>query len=92
MTRNCCYGWAFWVLGVNVTPFLDIRRSANTFYVREKNGDAWSYGNSAPIFSLFGWTLYWNNFLGWKIATDAKVDTRAMIANRLAFKLCKDGE
>ncbi len=92
LTRNCCYGWAFWVLGVNATPFLTVKRSENTIRVKDQKSDAWSYKDTAPIFSICGWTLYWNNLIGWKVATEAEVDTRAMIANRIAFKLSKDGD
>jgi hypothetical protein len=41
---------------------------------------------------MFGYTLHWKNFLGWKIDTDAKFDTRAMIANRVAFYFEKEKE
>ena len=41
---------------------------------------------------LFYLPLCWNNFLGWKISTDAQFDTRAMIANRIAFSIRREGE
>lgn len=96
LTRNCSYGFAFYVLGLNVSPILKIEHSENTIFVREifggNIGGAFMYKNTAPIFSLFGWTVHWNNLIGWKIDDSAKVTTRAMIANRIAFYLEKEGE
>lgn len=96
LTRNCSYGFAFYLLGANVSPVLKIRDSANTRFVREVFGGnvagAWMYKNTAPIFSAFGWTVHWNNLLGWKIDVDAKQTTRAMIANRIAFYFEREAE
>ncbi len=52
---------------------------------------AWKYKSSAPIFTLFGWTVCWNTFFGWKVDEDSKVDKRAMIANRIAFSFEREG-
>lgn len=96
LTRNCSYGFAFYLLGADVSPMLKTEKSANTIFVREifggNVGGAWMYKNTAPIFSLFGWTVRWNNLLGWKIDDSAKVTTRAMIANRIAFSFEKGGQ
>lgn len=96
LTRNCSYGFAFYLLGADVSPMLKIDKSANTIFVREifggNIGGAWMYKNTAPIFSLFGWTVHWNNLMGWKIDERAKFDTRAMIANRIAFSFEKEGK
>lgn len=92
LMRNNAYGFAFYLLGATVTPLLSIKQSENTISVKEVNGDAWMYKNTAPIFSLFGYTVHWNNLLGWKIDESAKYDTRAMIANRIAFYFEKEGE
>jgi hypothetical protein len=84
------------LLGLNVSPSLEIKTSENTIFVREIFSDglwgAWMYKNTAPIFTAFGWTVHWNNLIGWKIDVDAKLDTRAMIANRVAFYFEKEGE
>ena len=86
LMRNNSYGFCFYLLGRNVTPWLEIvSESEHTQFIREKNGIAWKYKNTAPIFTLFGWTLCWNNLLGWKIDDSAEVDTRAMVAIRVAF-------
>ena len=89
LTRNCSYGFSFYLLGLTVSPTLEIKESANTKFVREVYGQglwgAWEYKNTAPIFTAFGWTVHWNNLLGWKIDESAQFDTRAMIANRIAF-------
>jgi len=96
LTRNCSYGFAFYLLGLNVSPNLEVRQSENTIFVREIFSDglfgAFMYKNTAPIFSAFGYTVHWNNLIGWKIDTNAKFDTRAMIANRVAFFFEKEGE
>ena len=89
LTRNCSYGFSFYLLGQTVSPILETKVSKNTRFVREACGsgifDAWMYKNTAPIFSAFGWVVHWNNLLGWKIDESATLDTRAMIANRIAF-------
>lgn len=96
LTRNCSYGFAFYLLGLNIAPTLEIKESENTIFVREVLGKglygAWMYKNTAPIFTLWGWTVRWNNLLGWKIDTSAQYDTRAMIANRIAFSFEKEAE
>ena len=75
---------------------LEITESEHTKFVREVYGQglwgAWEYKNTAPIFTLWGWTVHWNNLLGWKIDESAKYDTRAMIANRIAFYFEKEKE
>ena len=89
LMRNASYGFSFYLLGADVSPMLKTEKSANTIFVREifggNIGGAWMYKNTAPIFSLFGWTVHWNNLIGWKIDDSAKRTTRAMIANRIAF-------
>ena len=97
LTRNCSYGWSFWVLGITPGIRWDIEKNdGETRFIHEDYDwwwldGAWTYKSSAPIFTLFGWTVCWNTFLGWKISEDAKVDTRAMIANRIAFSFEREG-
>lgn len=92
LMRNNAYGFAFYLLGATVTYPLVTKYSENTISTHELHGEAWMYKNTAPIFSAFGWTLHWNNLLGWKIAIDEMYDTRSMIANRIAFYFEKEGE
>ena len=96
LTRNCSYGFSFYLLGLNVSPNLEIRQSDNTLFVREifRQGmwGAWQYRNTAPIFTVGKWTVCWNNLIGWKIDTTAHYDTRAMIANRIALRIKREGE
>lgn len=96
LTRNNAYGFCFYLLGLTVSPNLEIKKSENTIFVREifggNIGGAWMYKNTAPIFKAFGYVVHWNNLIGWKIDADAKMDTRAMIANRVAFYFEKEGE
>lgn len=95
LTRNASYGFAFYILGADVSPLLEIKKSENTIFVREifggNIGGAWMYKNTAPIVKAFGYVVHWNNLLGWKIDTSATLDTRAMIANRIAFSFEKEG-
>ena len=96
LTRNCSYGFCFYLLGLNISPNLEIRQSEHTLFVREIFAPglwgAFMYKNTAKIFSAFGYEVHWNNLIGWKIDTDAQFDTRAMIANRVAFFFEKEGE
>lgn len=94
LTRNCSYGFSFYLLGLTISPTLEIKQSENTIFVREVfSKDLWGafmYKNTAKIFSLWGYEVHWNNLIGWKIDTDAQFDTRAMIANRIAFFFKKE--
>lgn len=94
LTRNCSYGFSFYLLGLTISPTLEIKQSENTIFVREVYGQglwgAFMYKNTAKIFSAFGYEVHWNNLIGWKIDTDAQFDTRAMIANRIAFFFKKE--
>lgn len=94
LTRNSCYGWAFYVFGI--VP------SSNTFIVTEKDGvkdvrevggnwanRAWEHKNDSAIFRIGKHELHWKTFLGWKLKEDAAAPTRAMIANRIAFAVEK---
>ena len=96
LTRNNAYGFCFYLLGLNVSPSLKITESANTLFVREDYGHglwgAFMYKNTAPIFKAFGYVVHWNNLIGWKIDTSARFDTRAMVANRIAFSIRKAGD
>lgn len=96
LTRNNAYGFCFYLLGKTVSPFLEVKASENTRYVREVCDSnitgAWMYKNTAPIFSAFGYVVHWNNLLGWKIDESATLDTRAMVAIRVAFFFEKEGE
>ena len=92
LMRNNAYGFAFYLLGQTAVPPIEVETSENTISAKEKNGSGWMYKNEAKIFSLFGWEVHWNNLLGWKLDTDAKYDTRAMIANRIAFSFEKEGD
>ncbi len=90
LMRNNAYGFCFYLLGQNVSPQSEITTSEHTEFVREiyggNVGGAWKYKNTAPIFHLFGYTVHFNNLLGWKIDESAQVVTRAMLACRpLAF-------
>lgn len=92
LTRNNAYGFGFYLLGHTATPYMTVMASENTKTVRELDGDGWMYKNTAKIFSAFGWEMHWNNLLGWKLDESAKLDTRSMIANRVAFFFRREAE
>ncbi len=91
LMRNNSYGFGFYLLGLNVSPNLEIKRSENTSFVREIYGNnlwgAWCYRNTAPIFTIGKWTVRWENLLGWKIKDSAEIVTRAMVAIRIAIRI-----
>lgn len=93
LTRNCAYGFGFYLLGLTVSPTLEIKQSEHTLFIKEVFGNglfgAWSYKNTAPIFKVGDYTVFWENFLGWKIKADTSFDTRAMVANRIALRFRK---
>ena len=96
--RNCCYGWAFWVLGI--TPgirWVTERDDGETQFLHEDYDwwwldGAWRYKSTAPICTVLGWTIRWNILLGWKVDESARIDSRAMIANRIAFSIRREGD
>ena len=90
LMRNNAYGFSFYLLGYTAVPPIEVTESENTISAKEKNGCGWMYKNTAKIFSLFGWEVHWNNLIGWKLDTNAKYDTRSMIANRIAFFFRKE--
>lgn len=88
--RNCGYGFAFYLFGINVNP--KDRKVIKSIYLNEDMNEEYAtYGNifkwynSLPIklFPKYRWRIY----LGWKINTNLEKPQRAMIANRIWF--CK---
>lgn len=96
LTRNCSYGWAFWFLGITPGVRWTIEKDdGETNYVHEDYDawwldGAWKHKSTAKICTIFGWEIHWNTFLGWKVDENAPVDTRAMIANRIAFSFRRE--
>lgn len=90
LTRNNCYGWAFYVLGYTASTKIEVHEEDNLIEMKDTNGYGWMRKNTKKIFSLFGYELHWNNLLGWKLSADEKFDTRSMIANRVAFYITKE--
>ncbi len=97
LTRNSCYGWAFWVLGI--TPGVrweTVIDDGETQFIHEDYDmwwldGAWRYKSTAPICKIFGYEIRREIMLGWKVSEDAKVDTRGMIANRIAIRIRRAG-
>ena len=90
LTRNNCYGWAFYVLGYTASTNIEVHTEKDLIEMKDNNGYGWMKKNTRKIFSLFGYELHWNNLLGWKLSADEKFDTRSMIANRVAFYITKE--
>lgn len=96
LTRNNAYGFSFWLLGADTRPLWErVIDEPDRSFVRELCGGnvagAWRYIDKRRIFSAFGYAVRWNILLGWKVDTDARRESRAMIANRIAFKINKEG-
>lgn len=73
--RNCGYGFAFYLFGVDTDP-RTIRRKSEHFAVAS---NAFRYKNDDPISAHWRWCIY----LGWKF--DFYDPCRAMIATRLTI-------
>ena len=95
LTRNCSYGWSFYVFGRTVPAFsLDmIIDKTDEIYIKNNNfnilNGVWMYKSAKKIFTLFNYEVRWNNFLGWKLSYPGELDTRSMIANRIALSFEK---
>lgn len=92
LTRNCSYGFGFWLFGVsNRYEDLNIIIETNNIkFVKSKANMSWSYANFNKIFSIFKYNINWNIYIGWKIPTDINDNklVKSMIANRfLSFKI-----
>ena len=94
LTRNCSYGFAFYFFGCEYDPenvVIDKNESDGrnrTAHIKGENllHTYWCYKNSDRIFG----SVYWNVYLGWKLDLHPSGHTRAMIANRIAFKFHED--
>lgn len=96
VTRNCAYGWCFWVFGNTPGIFWDVvTNDDETIYVHEDvpywwfNG-AWKYKSTAPICKIGKWLIRREIFIGWKVSENARVDTRAMIATRISIRIKRE--
>lgn len=74
--RNCGYGFAFYLFGVDTDP-TTIRRKGSHFAVA---ANAFRYKNDDPISTHWRWCIY----LGWKF--DFYSPCRAMIATRFTVR------
>ena len=93
LTRNCGYGFAFWVFGREVDPKELIvaknveDKDGQEIFAYTKDGSwltrTFMYKNSRKICDR----LEWNIFLGWKLDVDADSVHQAMIANRIAVAI-----
>ncbi len=98
MYRNCAYGWHFWPLGkLPGINWIVEEQTEHKIYVHEDTpywffGGAWKYKDESHWFSIWGYEVKKNFFLGWKVSESAKVDTRAMYAFRLWVKIKREAE
>jgi hypothetical protein len=92
LTRNCAYGWAFYVFGktieadsVEIVDQIDDEHGKKTF-VRVKGKSKlfapFLYKNDRDICSK----MRWCNFFGWKIDYTSNKTHRAMLAGRIAVR------
>lgn len=94
LTRNCGYGWAFWLFGCNIIP-ADVvyKHKTDKLIVGRYLNKYFIYKDSRKIFTLVGYDIYWNNFVGWKLRdSNDTVITRCPLAIRIAFKIKKVGD
>lgn len=100
LTRNCSYGFSFYVAGTTIKSSnisTVTNRKFDGFAFCGDKGSLWlntpfTYHDSRLEFSLFGFNFYRNFYLGWKFGltpTDDTTPTRVMIANRIAWKIRK---
>ena len=98
LMRNCAYGFCFWWFGI--LPGINwriVKDDGETKYLHEDTSNwwfsgAWCYKSTAPLFTLWGYTVRQECFLGYKVKAEATVDTRAMIATRATIHIDKEGE
>lgn len=96
LTRNCSYGFSFWLLGIRINGYTDTyvkKQEENyTFLIgKDKNifTRPWMLKDDRYLFSAFGYDVYNKHFLGWKIDNQTNAKKQAMIANRIALKFVK---
>ena len=92
LTRNCGYGFSFWLFGVDMSGFdINVIRKEEGLTLARGIYDAgiFIYHDTRKMFSVFGYDIYRNFFLGWKLDIEAFNPVRSMIANRIAFKIRK---
>ena len=93
LTRNCAYGFCFWVFGRNV-------RGCDTVWLKNDEKNRIGYDGSKNIlFAPFcikssariNKYLRWKVYIGWKLGADSgMVPTRAMFAYRMLIKFEKE--
>ncbi len=96
LTRNCANGWAFWAFGI--LPGVDweiVEKTDTKKYLHEAMyfwwiDRAWCYKDESHWFSLWGYEIKKEFYIGYKVKEEAQVDTRAMIATRLTVRIKKE--
>lgn len=88
LTRNCSYGFSFWLLGREVDP-KDITwptADEHTRHGYEKDKSiltrTWTFQCDAHWF----WKIRWEIYLGWKVGYELDHLSQCMIANRIAIR------
>jgi len=76
LTRNCAYGWCFFVFGADMTGVEWETNEPGKFY--GKNDDYFVYKNEQLICSWLRWKIY----LGWKTFPGNEAPQRCMLAYR----------
>ena len=100
LTRNCGYGFAYYLFGINVNQ-QDMQRIYGKYQVidgRTHAFEVWTKKDTniliAPFrikndLRFFNNKLEFNWYLGWKVALDLYEPHRAMIANRISIRIVK---
>ena len=81
------------MFGCNIIPAEALYETKGDVIKGTYKGKYWTYSNSSKICSIFGRSIYWNNYLGWKFRKSSDtVITRCSLAIRIAFKIKKVGD
>jgi hypothetical protein len=77
LTRNCGYGFAFWLFGIDHTG-INLAHIKGSWYDIYYDDFCWQFTGKL-------WTA--QIMAGWKLDTDSTKRTRSMIAGRIIFRL-----
>lgn len=90
LTRNCGYGWAFYAYGVDIAgKDMTVYKQTDNVLFANYWLSAFIYKDDDVLCTIGGYEIRKCFFLGWKIDMNAVIPSRAMIANRIAFRFRK---
>lgn len=81
LTRNCAYGFNFWIFGAYIDSSTMIYEKKNNSITKGNNGKYFIYHSDAVITTIGRLIIKWKLFIGWKISDEPGCH-QAMLANR----------